>query len=103
MPSEPIPEFDVELASRPRFLEGSVRLKDGSLVAVRLTWQAWEEATGLPGPSLPSPDDRIAESAAYIAATENPFAGRTVDGFRLVEPVYIRMAQEMGTQATPGG
>ncbi len=88
--------MDVELQRRPRWLEGSARLPNGQLVKVRLTWQAWEEATRQPGPALPDPDNEIALRAAWLAATDDRFAGRTVDdGFRLVEVGYIRRAQRL--------
>ncbi len=99
MPTPELPEsLDVELATRPRFLEGSVRTPGGDLVQVRLTWQAWEEATGQPGPGLPPPDDEVAVRAAWLAATDDRFAGRTVDGFRLVEVGYIQEAMGLSVE-----
>jgi hypothetical protein len=90
--------MDVELRSRARWLEGSAKLAGGQLITLRLTWQAWETATGQPGPTLPPPDDRIALRAAWLAAIDRQYVGRTVDGFRLVEADYIREA-ELASQA----
>lgn len=84
--------IDVELQSRPRWLEGSARLAGGELVRIRLTWQAWEAATGQAGPTLPPPDDQIARRAAWLAATDPRFAGRIVQGFHLVEADCITEA-----------
>jgi hypothetical protein len=91
--NDPFHGLDVELGRRPRFLEGSVRLLSGELIPVHLTWQAWEEATGQSGPALPSVDDPIALRAAWLAATDDRYSGRVVDGrFRLIEAGYIRDA-----------
>lgn len=90
---DPFAQIDVELALRPRFLEGSVRMPSGELILVRLTWQAWEEASGHPGPNLPSPNDRVARLAAWLAASDPHYSGPIVDGrFRLITPNYIRDA-----------
>ncbi len=96
--SGPFSGIDVELGVRPRMLEGSVRLPNGDLVSVRLTWQAWEEATGDAGARLPRVDDPIAQRSAWLAATEEPFSGRVRDGgFRLIEVGYIREAIRLST------
>lgn len=92
--------INVQLDTRPRYLEGAATLRDGQIMKLRLTWQAWESATGQPGPTLPEPEDTVALRAAWLAATDDNFTGRTVgSGFRLVEANYISQAIRLSDES----